>query len=131
MTLTAMGRRIKQRREALGMTAEELAEQIGRTRGYISRLENGKAGEALSDLLAVARALGTTLADLVGETDEALLAEVRRRLPAGSDLALGFERIARGLPEQTQSDQEFIRQAIDVLAARWGRESETTAAPEQ
>jgi|SRR5581483_7523944 len=124
LTLSRIGRRIKQRREERGLDQGQLASMIGRTRGYISRAETGKAGEKAEDLIEIARALGTTLADLVGETDEAMVTEVRRRLPDGTELALTFERIARGLADQTESDQEFIRRSVEAIAARWGRDAE-------
>lgn len=36
----ALGRWVKKRREFLGMTLEELAAQMGKTRSYISKIEN-------------------------------------------------------------------------------------------
>lgn len=120
MTLTKIGQRVRQRREEQGLDQGQLAAIVGKTRGYISRVETGKAGEKAEDLIAIARALGTTLADLVGETDDALLAEVRRRLPDGTELALSFERLARALPDQPEQDQEFIRRSIKALAERYG-----------
>ena len=123
--MAEIGRRIRQRRTGLGLDQGQLAERIGRDRGFVSRVENGKAGEKVEDLLAIARELGTTLADLVGETDEAIVAEVRRRLADGTELAVSFERIARGLPNQPADDQEFIRRAIETFAARYGQKTET------
>lgn len=126
MDLVEMGRRVKQRRQALGLDQEDMAEKIGRTRGYVSRLEAGKSGESLRDLIAVAKVLGMKLSELVGETDEALLAEVRRRLPDGSEIVVSFERIARALPNQTEAEKEFIRRTMEAFADRLApRESET------
>lgn len=114
-----VARRVRARREALGLKQHELAEQAGLSPSYVSRLEAGQAGVP-DDLVKVAQALGTTLSDIVGETDEALLAEVRRRLPDGSEFAISFERIARGLPNQAESDQAFLRAIIQDLADRFG-----------
>lgn len=125
MNLADVGRRVKQRRQELGLDQEDMAKQIGRTRGYVSRLEAGKSGENIHDLIAVAKLLGTTLSELVGETDEAMAAEVRRRMPDGTDLAISFERLARAIPGQPASDQEFIRRSISALVDRYAQETET------
>lgn len=45
---------VRDRRVALGMTQEELAEKVGRTRQWVIRFETGHAGSAsLADLLNV------------------------------------------------------------------------------
>lgn len=118
-----VGRRVRMRREALGLKQHELAEQAGLSPSYVSRLEAGQAGVP-DELTKVVRALGVTLGDIVGETDEAMLAEVRQRLPDGTELAISFERIVRGRPGQSDDDQEFIRRSIEALADRYGRKDD-------
>ncbi len=60
-----MGYKIKEFRERLNMSQEELAERSGISRATISMLENDSAKEALtSTLRALASALGTTVTDL-------------------------------------------------------------------
>lgn len=60
-----MGYKIKEFRENLNMTQEELAEKSGISRATISMLENNAAKETLtSTLIALANALGTTVSDL-------------------------------------------------------------------
>ena len=57
-----MGYRIKERREALGMTQEQLAEKSGVSRQTISALESGKSENVLvGTLAAIATALDTTV----------------------------------------------------------------------
>ena len=57
-----MGYRIKEIREALGVTQEELAEKSGISRGTISALENGTArATTTKTLLKIASALDTTV----------------------------------------------------------------------
>lgn len=57
-----MGIQIRERREALGMTQEELALKSGVSRQTISSLETGKYGNVLtSTLTAIASALDTTV----------------------------------------------------------------------
>lgn len=57
-----MGYKIKDIRESLGMTQEELAEKSGVCRSTISALENGtERATTTKTLLAIASALGTTV----------------------------------------------------------------------
>lgn len=60
-----MGYKIKEFREKLNMTQEELAEKSGISRATISMLENNTTKEVMiSTLRALANALGTTVTDL-------------------------------------------------------------------
>lgn len=57
-----MGAKIKEYRESVGMTQEELAEKSGVSRGTISALENGTARATMTTtLIKLAEALGTTV----------------------------------------------------------------------
>ncbi len=57
-----MGTRIRERREELQMTQEELATKSGVSRQTISALENDKYDDVLvGTLAAIATALGTTV----------------------------------------------------------------------
>jgi transcriptional regulator with XRE-family HTH domain len=63
-----LGDRLKQRREEKGITAVELAGRAGISKGYLSELESGHAASPSGAILfRIARALGTTVADLLGE----------------------------------------------------------------
>ena len=60
--LAEMGIKIRERREELRMTQEELAQKSGVSRQTISSLETGKYEDVLvSTLAAIATALGTTV----------------------------------------------------------------------
>lgn len=62
--------RIKQRRQELGLTVEELAMRMGyKDKSSISKIENGKADIPTSKVMAFARALDTTTAYLLGMDD--------------------------------------------------------------
>lgn len=57
-----MGYKIKERREELRMSQEELSEKSGVNRTTISMLENGKVDQVLTGtLVALAKALETTV----------------------------------------------------------------------
>lgn len=58
-----LGIRIKQRREALGMSQVELGKKVGIAAGTISRLESAKAGEPKYDVI---RKLATALETSTG-----------------------------------------------------------------
>lgn len=66
MTLAA---RIRDRRQKAGLTLDQLAKKAGISKTYLWELENDEAGEkkpSADVLLKLAKALGTTLADLMG-----------------------------------------------------------------
>lgn len=55
-------------RKKLGMSAVELAAAIDVTPGFISQVENGKSGISTDTAAKLARALGCTIDELLGET---------------------------------------------------------------
>lgn len=59
-----VGRAIRTRRQARGLSQEALAERAGLHRNYVGLLERGERNPSLTTLNAVARALETTLAEL-------------------------------------------------------------------
>jgi transcriptional regulator with XRE-family HTH domain len=61
--------RLIQRRRALGLTLERLAERAGMTPNYIGTIENGKRDPSLSTLLRLADALEIPLSDLVRDAE--------------------------------------------------------------
>ena len=63
-SLLLLGKAIKQRREALGLTQERLAEQCGFDRTYISMLERGARNPSLLNLLRLADGLKTSVSQL-------------------------------------------------------------------
>lgn len=73
-----MGNRIKQRRLELKMSADSLAQMIGKDRSTVYRYESGNIDKISSDILiALAQALNTTPSYLMGleQTDESMLAD--------------------------------------------------------
>lgn len=62
---------IRQRREAVGLSQEALADAAGLHRTYISLLERGQRNPSLEVIAALAVGLETTMASLVGELDRA------------------------------------------------------------
>lgn len=55
-----IGKRLKQRREALGLTQEQFAEKIGVTSNYISSLERGMSFPRYENLILILNGLETS-----------------------------------------------------------------------
>lgn len=68
------GLRIAARRDAAGLSQRELAGQAGMSQSTLVRTERGDREATMTELLALADALGTTYGDLIGDS------EVRDRL---------------------------------------------------
>lgn len=65
--LVQLGRRVRQLREALRLTQEELARRSGISVSFASLLERGERSPSYETLLAVARALDVHVAELFRE----------------------------------------------------------------
>lgn len=63
--LRELGRRLRAEREAAGMTQEEVADEAGCHRVYISMIEKGTRNVTVGRLLAVSDVIGVDLAVLV------------------------------------------------------------------
>lgn len=63
---TDLGRRVKQRREALGMTRDELASRAQLAPGYLEYLEERQAYPTYECIADLADALDTTVSALEG-----------------------------------------------------------------
>ncbi|MFG2823325.1 pyridoxamine 5'-phosphate oxidase family protein [Kitasatospora sp. NPDC048365] len=61
-----LGRRLALRREQLGLSRADVAARAGIAEGYLEYLETTPASPATGTVLALAAALGTTAADLLG-----------------------------------------------------------------
>lgn len=59
--------KIKDAREAARLTQKELAEKVEVSREYISAIENGRYNPSLNLLKKIAKALNTTVKDLIEE----------------------------------------------------------------
>jgi len=84
--IEALGREIRRRRQALGMTLPALAEATGITPNYIGAIELGRRDPGLSAVLKLARGLRVTPGELLGmpelSPDAIEAAKLVSRLPA-------------------------------------------------
>lgn len=76
LTPLDLGREVRRRRQALGLTLEQLAERSGLTPNYIGTVEHGRRDPSLSTILALAKGLETSPADLFGRGPELTAAAV-------------------------------------------------------
>ena len=99
--------RIKQRRQELGLTVEDLANKMGyKDKSSISKIENGKADIPTSKVIAFARALETTTAYLLGvETAQTPIPPGFGPLPKMESVPL-VGRIACGQPITAEENVE-------------------------
>lgn len=60
-----IGKKVKKRRNFLGLTQEELAEKVGISRAYMGFIEQGRNVPTLETLEKVAKALKVKVSELV------------------------------------------------------------------
>jgi transcriptional regulator with XRE-family HTH domain len=63
------GNRVRELRQAKGISQEELAEKAGIHRTYLGGIERGERNPCLKNILQVATALGVTLSELFSFND--------------------------------------------------------------
>jgi transcriptional regulator with XRE-family HTH domain len=67
----ALGKRIRQKREELGLSQLELAVSVKKeSPAYIAFIEAGERNISAMDLMLIAKRLGTTVSELLGESKE-------------------------------------------------------------
>jgi transcriptional regulator with XRE-family HTH domain len=62
-----IGKRVRSTRKRLGMTLEQLAEQTGLNKGYLSRIEGGEKSPSIATLLKLSTCLKVPTSQLFGE----------------------------------------------------------------
>jgi XRE family aerobic/anaerobic benzoate catabolism transcriptional regulator len=69
--LSHLGAKVRTRRSALGWTLAELSSRCGISQRFLSDVEAGKANISVVNLQALARAVGTTAADILSDSPTA------------------------------------------------------------
>lgn len=77
---TALGRAVKARREALGLTQEQLANDTDLHQRWISNVETGKRNPSYASLRRLAAGLKLSASELIAQAEQVEL-EVRRSRP--------------------------------------------------
>ncbi|MDQ4213575.1 helix-turn-helix domain-containing protein [Microbacterium sp. ASV81] len=126
-----IGRRIRRLRLAAGMTLEELAAAVERAPSQLSMIETGKREPKLTLLQSIARALGTTIDQILADEplDERAGMEiaVERAMKGQTFRALGIApfRIAKSVPDEALSAMLALHGEIERLR------DERAATPEE
>lgn len=105
MELKRLGVRIQQYRKALGLTQEDIADRMGCSLTYISKLENGKASCNLERLFELSNLLECDAADL--------LLGINR----GSNQYLDPE-LGQMVAQLTPNDKELLCAMMEVMIRR-------------
>jgi transcriptional regulator with XRE-family HTH domain len=76
-----LGERLRSMRQVHGLTLDTLAQRTKYSKGYLSRIENGKKVPPLATLARVANALGVQLGELLSPSDPQTRTEVSANAP--------------------------------------------------
>lgn len=85
----AIGKRIKEKRNKLGMTQEKLSELINVSPSYISEIERGTSICSLAVLVNIAEILELNLDNLINGINE-------------NNVDISFSEILKGIPKKNQ-----------------------------
>ncbi len=107
----ALGARIAELRKSADMTQQQLADLLGLSQQHVASYEVGRRRVAVSMLPLLAKALGTSIEELIGEEPKP---GKRGRTPK---LEQQIERIGQ-LPK---TQQRFVMQVIDSVLAQASR----------
>lgn len=116
MELKSLGVRIQQYRKALGLTQEDIADRMGCSLTYISKLENGKASCNLERLFELSNLLECDAADL--------LLGINR----GSSQYLDPE-LGQMVAQLTPNDKELLCAMMEVMIRRNQKDGVEYAVP--
>lgn len=106
-----LGRRIAERRKALGITQVELAKTLGIAQQTMAHYEGGTLRVAVALLPPLTHTLGLTLEELVGS--EAKAAKIKSKRGPAPKIQQQLERI-EALPK---SEQRVIAKVLDSMLA--------------
>ncbi len=111
-----IGQRIRERREELGMSQNDLAELVGYTsRSTIARIEAGEIDLPQSKISAIAKALMVDPKYIFGWTGEAPeidedLMVLREQLRRSPETRMLFDVTKNATPEQIKAVAEMLKQ---------------------
>lgn len=104
-----IGRNIARYRETAGLTQATLAEKIGISTAFVSRVERGQKRMKVETLYATAKALNVSVGALLSSDNSAAqLANINQLLAGQSDEYLeGIERMIRVCIEEFEPKEKF------------------------
>lgn len=109
---SATAERLRQLREASGLTLDQLANASGVSRAMISRIERGEASPTASLLARICAALGLSLSGFFAEQEQQLSPLLRRaEQPTWKDPETGYVRRAIS-PPRVGSDVDIVEVSL-------------------
>lgn len=95
-TASALGPALRERRKALGLSMQSVADAAGLSVGFISQLERGLTSPSLSSLAGIAEALQTPISEFLEQpAGDQIMTRKSDRVPYSVDLAgISYERIS-------------------------------------
>ena len=115
MEATEFGKRIMTLRKQKGMTQAQLAEQINVSNKTISRWETGEGFPEISLLKPLAKALGTTVDELLSEEGENVEEEKKEKPRRHFFDFLGKESAYEEVPIDVTALKEIAVEILDAL----------------
>lgn len=116
------GERIRNRRKALGLSADEVGELIGRDRATVYKYENEKLKKMDVEVLnLLAKALRTTVEYLRGETDDPEDVWSRPLVDAPLVLTDDEEVMIHKLRELPDTDRDYVLRILDIVYSAYQR----------
>lgn len=114
-----IGAEIKRRREALGISQNQLAKRSGCAQSTLSAIENTTKKPSSETLAGIAEALGCTVAELMGETPSAaprLTAEERQLLRVFRQLNESGRAYVQDMADYALSKEEYRQEGSAASA---------------
>lgn len=95
-----LGKAIRRRRKALGMTLVQVAEEAGLTTGFISQVERGISSPSLSSLMAIAATLQSSVEEFLSVDNgyRAFIPKDQRQTYALGVKGRSYEKLGPGFP---------------------------------
>ena len=103
-----IGKNIARYREAAGLTQATLAEKIGISTAFVSRVERGQKKMKVETLYATAKVLNVSVDALLStESSAAQLANINQLLAGQDEYLEGIERMIRVCIEEFEPKEKF------------------------
>ena len=108
---------IRSLRKAKGLRAQDVARKLGLSRSYYSQLESGARRLTVGHLIEIARILGVSVNELVGNPREIGEREYKHVIPVNdSRVYRVLASLLREEPEDIEDWQILLREAKERLA---------------
>ena len=128
--ILALGREIRRRRKAQGLTLERLGEVAGLTANYLSNIEAGQRDPSLSSMIRLARAFDAPIGELLGMPEMSADSIEAARLLSGlsaevRDPSVTVKNLSQSLVEAAQLRRArrvsiaFLRNTFGVHVVPW------------